>query len=66
MQGARAFILKIDKTRDLNIAELAKALSRTAGQLDSGRLRVDGGIVRGSAGQAIGSYHWEDPPKTDE
>jgi hypothetical protein len=62
----RAFILKISKTAGLSIASLTQALARTAGQIDSGRLRPEGGIVRGPGGQAIGTYHWEDQAKTDE
>jgi hypothetical protein len=61
MQGARNFVLIIDKTRDLRVGELTKALARVAGQIDSGRLRLDGGLIRGSDGKPIGSYHWEDP-----
>ena len=61
MQGARKFILVIDQTRDLTVPELTKALARTAGQIDSGRVRLEGGIVRGSSGRAIGRYHWADP-----
>jgi hypothetical protein len=60
MQSARKFVLTIDQTRDLSVAELTKALSRVAGQIDSGRMRLEGGLIRGSAGKAIGSYHWED------
>jgi hypothetical protein len=60
MHGARKFVLTIDQTRDLRLAELTKALARTAGQLDSGRLRLEGGLIRGSDGKAIGNYHWED------
>jgi hypothetical protein len=65
VQGTRKFILTIDQTRELTVAELTKSLTRTAGQIDSGRLRLEGGLVRGSTGRVIGSYHWEDQEKAE-
>ena len=59
MKGQRKFVLVIDQTRLLTAAELVKALTRTAARLDSGQGRIDGGLIRGSAGAVIGSYHWE-------
>lgn len=59
MKGQRKFVLVIDQTRLLTAAELIKALTRTAARLDSGQGRIDGGLIRGSAGAVIGSYHWE-------
>jgi hypothetical protein len=61
MQGARKFVLVIDQTKNLTVAELTRSLARLAGQIDSGRARLEGGIVRGSGGKAIGKYHWDDP-----
>lgn len=65
MNGTRNFVLTIDQTRDLRVAELTQALSRVAGQIDSGRMRLDGGLVRGSDGKRIGSYHWVDKPAAE-
>jgi hypothetical protein len=64
-QGARKFILTIDRTWNLTAGELTKALATTAGGIDTGRLRLEGGLVRGSDRRVIGNYHWEaaEPPE---
>jgi hypothetical protein len=73
VKDARKFVLVIDQTRLLTAAELVKALTRTAAGLDSGRARMEGGLIRGSDSRVIGSYRWEaqerdepDEPEPDE
>jgi hypothetical protein len=55
----RRFVLVL-ADHDLTVGELTKALSRTAGQIDSGRLPLERGEVRNTAGKQIGNYYWED------
>lgn len=57
-KGKRQFVLSITETEGLTEGELTGALSRVAGQIKSGRLRIESGIVRDSTGKIIGGYRW--------
>jgi hypothetical protein len=61
---SRKFVLEITETGKLTVGELTRAISRTAGLIDVGRLQLEGGPVRNTAGQVIGSYKWAEaePP----
>lgn len=57
-KGKRKFCVEITETSGLTGDELAKALSRLAGGLSSGRNSIETGSLRNSAGQIIGAYKW--------
>ena len=68
-RGKRKFVVEITETSGLTGEELAKALSRLAGGLSSGRNSIEHGPVRNSGGAIIGTYSWKDqliPPRRTE
>lgn len=57
---SRKFVLEITETAGVTIGELTRAVSRTAGRIDSGRSALETGSVRDNGGKVIGRYYWED------